>query len=426
MNILNISSSHPFKAAGIVAYDVHTALKNNDFVSKLLVLPYDRYDDKDIISFRTHKYERKFERIFEKIKEKKSRPYDENYYFNGQDLTISKFSSTRVIKRIADFVPDAIIITFNKNFLSPKNIRDLYEYYNVPIYWYLMDPTPMTGGCAYTWDCEGFFNNCGNCPSIFSDNSKDISFINLQNKKKHFANVDLRFLVGSEGLLKQAKKSIIFKNRIYHKVLLPIDENKFSPIEGNKKLKILKQFSIPKNKRLLFFGAAKIKQKRKGIHLLISALEQIVANNKKNLDNCHFIVAGDTIEEINVFFNKNDIKYSYLGFLNHNSLAKIFGVTDCFICPSIQDAGPMMVNQSILSGCLVVGFPIGVCLDLVIDGITGFITEKIEAKELGNCLTKVINLDKNKLNKMKIESRKLGLSTTSFRYFDLSFLKEKR
>jgi glycosyltransferase involved in cell wall biosynthesis len=62
-----------------------------------------------------------------------------------------------------------------------------------------------------------------------------------------------------------------------------------------------------------------------------------------------------------------------MGFLKNNEeLASAYQASDIFLCPSIEDSGPMMINQSIMCGVPVVSFELGVSLDLVLTGETGY------------------------------------------------------
>ena len=47
-------------------------------------------------------------------------------------------------------------------------------------------------------------------------------------------------------------------------------------------------------------------------------------------------------------------------------------MADLFLCSSINDAGPMMVNQSLCCGTPIVGFEMGACLDAVKGKGTGY------------------------------------------------------
>lgn len=64
---------------------------------------------------------------------------------------------------------------------------------------------------------------------------------------------------------------------------------------------------------------------------------------------------------------KDRIPFDSIGidYVQLEKLPEIYAISTCYICPSIDDAGPMMVNQSLCCGTPVVGFEIGSVLQVV-------------------------------------------------------------
>jgi len=100
------------------------------------------------------------------------------------------------------------------------------------------------------------------------------------------------------------------------------------------------------------------------------------------------LVAGNGFDDI-----KDQLVFECfnMGMLDNNyGIASAYQAADLFVCPSIEDSGPSMINQSIMCGTPVVSFKMGVALDLVIDGKTGYIAQIKNAEELANGLYKII------------------------------------
>ena len=57
MNILILTTSHPYQTAGIVAYDIYRGLKSKEGIEvKMLVQIWDRYHNDDIVPIDSFSY----------------------------------------------------------------------------------------------------------------------------------------------------------------------------------------------------------------------------------------------------------------------------------------------------------------------------------------------------------------------------------
>ena len=126
----------------------------------------------------------------------------------------------------------------------------------------------------------------------------------------------------------------------------------------------------------------------------------------KSVSCIHLAIAGNGDKALNDIV---PFDYTYLGYLNFNQLATAFQAADIFVCPSLQDAGPMTIRQSIMSGTPVVAFEMGVALDLVHTGETGYRAKLGNVGDLANGLKNIIELDLDNYNKMSCNCRELGL-----------------
>lgn len=424
MNILILSSANPYKTAGVVAKDLLEGLSNipgNN--AKLLVKVYDKYNDDDIESiegyFQHYKklISRKIKRLFVILKmlRDKAPNTDPNYYVLNYDQTITHYSTGKILNKI-DFKPDVIIVLFMHNFLSFKNLFELNKETNAPVLLYLMDMAPMTGGCHYAWDCKKYLKNCGECPALYSTKHNDQSRVNFEFKKKYIEKTNVIPIAATEWQFRQLKKSSIFKNKKNYKVLLPIDENQYRPGD---KIELRKELGLPKEKKIIFFGAVSVESKRKGVKELIESLIIL----KKNIDDpsqIHLAIAGNNIAKIEVLL---PFAYTKLGYLDHNNLPKAFQAADVFVSPSIEDSGPMMVNQSIMCGTPVVAFEMGVALDLVHNNETGYKAKLKNMEDFAAGIESIIRLNQFDYNKMSTNCREFGLEHFSESIYISEFMR---
>lgn len=414
MRILILTKSHPYKKAGVVALDLYKGLNSiagNEV--KLLVKVWDRYPDKNIIPLDSQFRQKissavmKFKGLLErfKITNPLQKKIDNEYTILDYDQTITYYSTGKLLKKV-NFKPDVVIVLFMQHFLSFRNLYEINKLTKASIHLYLMDMAPMTGGCHYAWSCKGYLQTCGKCPAIYSDNENDQTRGNWLFKNEFINKTDISLIAGSEWQYRQLCLSSLFKDKPKNKILLGINSDIFKPCDQYHVRNLLK---LPLNKKLIFFGVVSLASKRKGFDELIESLNTL-KNNMTDTLNIHLVVAGP----INKDLEKNlPFGYTLLGDLNHNDLALAFQSADLFLCPSVEDAGPMMINQSVMCGTPVVAFEMGVAYDLVITGETGYCAKLGDAKDLAYGMKYLLSLEKNEIWKIKNNCRSFGLKLCS-------------
>ncbi len=422
MNILILTNSNPYINAGIVAHYLFKGLKKKGYNTKILVRDYGNYRDKDIICIEKKsdviiaKIKKKINKIFTKyFNFKNAKRINSDYTIHNYDLTIQYYKTKDVLKKI-DFKPDIILYLFPQRFLNAKNLYEINKLTEAPVFWYLMDSAALTGGCHFFWDCKGYTTGCGKCPGLDSNDENDQTAINFKYKKFYLDKTDIHIIAGTERLLQQSKESLLYKNKPIHKILLPIDSGLFKPGLKND---LREKLNLPKQKKIIFFGAGSLQSKRKGMKYLTEALK-LIYDQQKDMD-LFLLIAGNHFE-----FIKEDLlfEYKYLGVLENNTqLASAYQVSDVFVCPSIEDAGPMMINQSIMSGTPVVSFEMGVAFDLVIPKKTGYLAELRNIDDLAKGIKEILFLKEEEQQIMSMNCRKLALENLTQDVFINKFKK---
>lgn len=423
MKILILNTNNPFIDSGIVALDLFNQLKGRGHEVKLLVNRFYPDYPEGIISLKSltsvryetlqAKLEGRLKAIFGKIiKVQKEFPRNPDYCFFQIDERKLIYKTNRLLKK-ADIKPDVIIILYAAKFINAKNIYELQKKTNAKVFWLLYDMAAFTGGCHYAWDCQGYQNNCGSCPGLFSSDPCDISYRNLVYKKSFIDKTNLQVLAGSEWQYLQAKQSAIFKKKLIHKMLIPFDANIFKPVVKDELRLAMK---IPVGKKVIFFGAVGLTERRKGMDYLIESLAKLKGLINKNdsdlVNNILLLAAGqefDKIVELLPFECQN------LGYVNSSSdIASAYQVADVFVCPSIEDSGPTMINQSLMCGTPVVSFEMGVSLDLVINGQTGYRAKLKDSSDMAQGIFDILKMKSHDYKRLSVSCRDLALSLCSF------------
>lgn len=409
-HILNISTID-ILGAGSAAYRFHRLFKENGDESVLLVL--DKYlKDKDVIGFRNKSklLYRIIYRVLEKLKyltanHNKINPVPK-YLFQNSNESQLPLDTKKIILKLP-FKPDAIFIYWISGFINTKNIKEIIEITGAPVFWILTDMGPLTGGCHYAWDCLGYTKDCGNCKALVKekDTNKQIAFKNLEFKKKQLLNELLTFITPTSILEAQFLKSS-FNQLKYYKIFLPIDNEIFKP--ADKKL-AKRYFSIDENIKVVFMGSSDFSDERKGMNYLSDSLKILKSEFQIKGNELLLLIAGKNIKN---FFKNLPFNYKYVGVLSTDeALCKAYSAAEIFACPSIEDSGPMMINESILCGTPVVAFKnVGVANDLIKTGETGYLANKKDIRNFAYGIKYILELEEQEYNKMSSKCRETGLN----------------
>jgi glycosyltransferase involved in cell wall biosynthesis len=421
LRVLIISSANPTKGPGVVALNGYNALKKYGHEVDLLTL-YQVKDHPDFISVYNYLEEgkryffievkNKFNRLFRRLKIRQS--YEHCFFYRKE--TIPPVSVHKILRCIEKRY-DVVYIYFWQRMLSYQTIEAIYQKLHCQIHFRSVDYSPMSGGCHFTGSCEKYKTACGACPGIFSSNKNDFTAFNV----KYRANVleKVRPIVwGNNYMLTFYKQSFLFKGYNRLEVSYPLIDNiVFSPKD---KEALRKEFNIPVHKRfLLFFGAQNLNDKRKGISYLLEALKIFHDRlSEKGRDSILLLLAGRDIEPIK---EKLQFEYRHLGYVSPEELPKIYSLANVFLSPSVNDAGPLMVNQSLSCGTPVVAFEMGTALDMVKDKGTGYCAKLCDATEYAIGIESVYKLSKDDYEKMSRRCREVALELTSEEAFIRNF-----
>jgi glycosyltransferase involved in cell wall biosynthesis len=411
MNIIIINDGNPFYGSGIVGLDLFKEFQKKRCSVRLLVNEYIPNYPEGVISIETFYlfWQKKILNKFKKILNLKTDNITTDPKYRFHELNEKKiYYDTKTLLKKAKIKPDIIFVLFAKEFINAKNIYELGQKTHAPIYWLMYDMAPFTGGCHYAWDCKRYQNNCGSCPGLYSSDPFDITYENLIFKKKYISKTNIQIIAASEWQYRQAKNSSLFSNKPVHKILLSIDPSVFKPV--NKEEARLK-FSIPSDKKVVFFGSVGLSDQRKGMVYLIESLKilkGIIKRTNPDLEKrLLLLIAGERSEGI---ADSLPFESLYLGLLNNTSgIASAFQAADIFVCPSIEDSGPMMINQSIMCGTPVVSFEMGVAQDLVKDGETGYRAKIKDSVDLAQGIYSILALEPDKYKLLSYKCRKLAM-----------------
>jgi len=291
----------------------------------------------------------------------------------------SKFGFSGIVNKINEINPDIVHLHWIcGGMIRVEDIASI----KAPIVWSLHDMWAFTGGCHYDEECEGYKKSCGNCKVLSSDKQNDLSTKIFKRKQKAFALKKNITIVGLSNWLNEcSKSSTLLKDKKHINLPNPIDTNTFKPFDKDKARKL---WSLPKDKKLVLFGAmGATSDPRKGFKKLSDAMAKLTSQD------IEFVVFGSSQPQNAPDFG---FKTHYLGSLADDvSLVTLYSAVDVMVVPSLQENLSNAIMESLACGTPVVGFDIGGNSDMIEHQKTGYLVKPFESEDLADGIEWVLN-----------------------------------
>lgn len=290
--------------------------------------------------------------------------------------------------------PDVVYVHWVSDYANAKFLSEIKKLTNAKIILIMIDHALFSGGCHYPGLCDGYKHGCESCPISQSSIIQEAVRKNIVFKQKYLPKDCVIYANTSEDVA-NISQSTLYKNFIVEQHIVRVDSTRYKPTENKSELR--DQWNLPIAKKIIFFGSSHLDEPRKGMKVLLDALDKV------SFPNVFYIVAGG--KELPYY--KENMKI--VGFLNESQLIEIYQLSDVFVCPSLADAGPMMVNQSLMCGLPVVAFPVGISIDLVRTGETGYLAKFNDSQDLAQGIDFILSLNEDNYSKMSNNCRIQGL-----------------
>jgi glycosyltransferase involved in cell wall biosynthesis len=351
VKVLHINQSDISGGAAIASYRLHQGLLAQSLDSKMLVGIVKTDSDRIAAVPRKPRIENQLNRI--------TRYVGLNYInlFSSFDIPNHKFYQD------ADILNLHNLHTGYFNYLAiPKLTK------TKPAVFTLHDMWSFTGHCAYSYDCDRWKTGCGKCPypKTYPEIKLDNTRLEWKLKNWVYSKSNLAIVTPSHWLTEQVKASMLNRFPVHH-IPYGIDRNAYQPLDRELCKNVL---GIPKNKRVLLFGAESLKDQRKGGDLLLKALQQLPQSLKSETI---LLTFGNGSESITSELGMQTINLGYVSSDRLKSIA--YSAADLFIFPTRADNLPLVLQESMACGTPMISFNVGGVPDLVRHGITGYLAE---------------------------------------------------
>lgn len=398
MNVLHINQSDIIGGASIAGYRLHEGLLAQDVNSRLLVGKETISSDR-ITTIKRNPLEKQLGSLTWRL--------GLNYIHCLSTFDIPKHS----------FYKEADVLNFHNlhsgyfNYLALPKLTQ-----NKPAVLTLHDMWSFTGHCAYSYDCDRWKNGCGKCPypDVYPPIKLDNTRLEWQMKNWAYHRSNLTIVSPSNWLTKLAGSSLLNRFPI-HWIPNGIDTEVYQPLDREHCRSVL---NIPKQQKVLMFGADTIIDFRKGGDLLLKALASLQPSLKAQILLLILGKGGEAIaEEVGI----QTLNLGYVGSDRFKSIA--YSAADLFIFPTRADNLPLMLQESLSCGLPIVSFNLGGVPDLVRPGVTGYLAVAEDIKDFSYGIIQLLE-DQNLRDRMSKQCREIALQEYSLalqaqRYIDL-------
>lgn len=400
IKILNLAT-YDYGGAGMASICINDLLNVAGFESKLMVSEK-KTELPNVVKCRLYSknpISSKMYRMWARAENKKWRKIVSDYGFINKTVFApqSSYASAKSILSQLGFIPDLILLHWVSYFITPVIINELKKMTGAKVAWLMLDNSPITGGCHYPFKCVEYQFKCENCPLFRIKNTLAQEHLSFKLK---LLPKDLEFWGTSSDVLR-AKKSALGKLRNARAMLFPINESLISNISKEESRMLLR---LPMDRKIILIGCTDLNDIRKGGEYLLSTLILLRERYPEWYSNVSLLLVGDNQSES---FGNIGYEVYALGRLSLSELMRAYNAADFFLSTSVEDSGPLMINQAIASGTPVVSFNIGVAEDLVFNGKTGYKAQLGDIEGLLHCVVDMLSLLEQKEDEISCNCRHL-------------------
>lgn len=329
------------------------------------------------------------------------------YFFYGREER-PPVPATRILNLLNGSY-DLIYIGFWQGLLSFETVARIHDKFQAPLVLATVDLSVMTGGCHYPHACTRYKQACGHCPGFKHPVFDTFTRHNIRYRERFYDRIKPVILTNS-FVSRIFRESRLLRGREIVKVSPVIDDQVFCPRD---KAPLRKKFGIPAQKQfILLAGVQNFQDDRKGGRYLVAALnafyERLSDDERARV---LLLSVGNGASEMGRGIR---LDQRSMGYVNLDVLAELYALADVFLSPSIEDGGPMMVNQAISCGTPVVSFQIGTALEVVAGKGTGYCARLRDAEDFAAGIYQHFQMTPAQIDEQSKRCRQLALATSSF------------
>ena len=269
----------------------------------------------------------------------------------------------------------------NQGFLSMKSIKNILSS-GKPVVWTMHDMWPLTGICHHARECEAYSSECNRCMFLKNNGASVVGARSLAaevfwKKKELYRDKAIRFVACSQWLGGKVLRSVLAEGNEVSVIPNPLDTDAFAPIDT---AAARTEYGLPEDKKLILFGAANVRDKRKGIDYFVSACRELCSKHPEVAEQCDVVCYGGNSDALQPLI---PLKVHSLGFVRgEERLISLYNAVSVFVTPSLEENLPNTIMEAMSCGTPCVGFRVGGIPEMIDHKSNGYVAEYKNASDL--------------------------------------------
>ncbi len=373
MRVLLINTSERIGGAAVSCGRLMEALKENGIKAKMLVR--DKQTEEIAVVPLPQSWKLLWRFLWERIRIWQANGFTRQNLFKvdiantGNDITsLPEFQQADIIH----------LHWINQGMLSLKNIERILDS-GKPVVWTMHDMWPCTGICHHARECEGYLNDCGNCPYLLKPSKHDLSYKVYQQKKKILQGRHISYVGCSQWMASQADKSSLLKGQHIVSIPNPINTSLYRPTD---KREARERCGLPQDMKLILFGSVKITDKRKGILYFIDSCKLLAEQHPELKEKLGVVVLGNRSDQLANMLPFQVFPQEFL--MDDHKIADIYNSVDLYATPSLEENLPNTIMEAMACGVPCVGFNVGGIPEMIDHLHNGYVAEYKSVEDFTN------------------------------------------
>lgn len=293
-------------------------------------------------------------------------------------------STRRLLRLIQRCKPDVIHFHNIHGYYLDLRIAEAAGKLGIPLVWTLHDVWPLTGRCAYFFECNRWKVGCGQCSRMYSypGTLVDSSSLMWRKKRKLLGGVWNPVIVSpSQWLGTLASEASAGRCRV-KTIPNGIDTQLFRPRD---RADAREELGLPSDKKIVLLAAADLADERKGTQYFFECLRFVA------IGEWMVVTVGKRTDARKTPDHRVEIKQ--LGYVSGSeAMSTVYCAADLFCITSLDDNFPTTVLESLSCGTPVVGFRVGGIPEQVPDDC-GILVEPKDAEALAGGIERLLGDD---------------------------------